>query len=1010
MRLHRLELTAFGPFPGTAVVDFDRLNDAGLFLLTGPTGAGKTSILDAICFALYGAVPGHRNGAKAFKSHHADADAVPSVTVELTIRGRNLRVHRQPAWSRPSRRARSGVVEEKAKATAEERIGDRWQPLSTRVDEVGHLVSTLLGMNKDQFCQVVMLPQGQFQTFLSSGAKERHDVLESLFRTHRFAAIERWLVDRRRALDSECRQVEAGLDELLARADEVLAGADAPLGVPEQTLTGDEAAGGPQETDDFTYPQALELLRARSAALSTTASTAADERESAAETAKQAQHSLDTARALVDLQRRHREAQNRWQELAANAAEVRRREREVLLARRASAFEPLLDLVAETEQAKSDARLALDVAAAACWRPADDVDLSTPELVEAQAAALRADLARLDALQEVQSALDRARVELADLEGRVEAARRDESELVERLKALPEAEQAAGEAVEEARQARTMVAVLDEEVAAAARARAAAEQVVALDAELAALHATLISARETRADARELLQGLRERRIAGMAAHLASGLSAGNPCPVCGSIDHPQPAESAADVPSEHDEHECADRVDEADAAVSRLELQRERLRSERTAAGSGAGGLDPAHAAQQLLDATQRRDSTAARAEGLAAALEGTEKLRQLRSQLETKLTAARETLHTAAAQHAERSAQARSHAERLEQAIGSSTSLTDHRAAVAGRLASTQTLAAAVVAHQDAAEAWRDATARLDRLVADSVFATVGQVRDAVRREADIASGEALNRTYAADRAAADRLLNDPALVRAGATPVPDLEVLGLTAEQTAATAGLAATRSSRLDAAASRLDALVSELGARLEEWSPLRERRDVADHLASMVSGTSRDNPSKTRLSHYVLAARLEQVVAAANLRLAGICSGRYELEHTLTRGVGDTRGGLGLRVLDTYTGSRRDPATLSGGETFYVSLALALGLADLVNNEIGGAELSTLFVDEGFGSLDADTLDEVMDELDALRSGGRSVGLVSHLAELRLRVPTQLSVVRSPRGSRLDDSR
>ena len=144
----------------------------------------------------------------------------------------------------------------------------------------------------------------------------------------------------------------------------------------------------------------------------------------------------------------------------------------------------------------------------------------------------------------------------------------------------------------------------------------------------------------------------------------------------------------------------------------------------------------------------------------------------------------------------------------------------------------------------------------------------------------------------------------------------------------------------------------------------------------------------DNLTKTKLSHYVLAARLEQVVQAANLRLAGICGGRYELEHTLMRGVGDARGGLGLRVLDTYTGVRRDPATLSGGETFYVSLALALGLADLVNNEIGGAELSTLFVDEGFGMLDADTLDEVMDELDALRTGGRSVGLVSHLAELR----------------------
>jgi DNA repair protein SbcC/Rad50 len=149
----------------------------------------------------------------------------------------------------------------------------------------------------------------------------------------------------------------------------------------------------------------------------------------------------------------------------------------------------------------------------------------------------------------------------------------------------------------------------------------------------------------------------------------------------------------------------------------------------------------------------------------------------------------------------------------------------------------------------------------------------------------------------------------------------------------------------------------------------------------------------------------LAARLSEVVAAANQRLDAIGGGRYQLEHTMVRSAGDTRGGLGLIVRDTHTDQGRDPATLSGGETFYVSLSLALGLADVVTTEAGGAELSTLFVDEGFGSLDDDTRDEVLDELDALRSGGRSVGLVSHLTELRARCPAQLHVVATSRGSR-----
>ncbi|MDP2774165.1 MAG: SMC family ATPase, partial [Nocardioides sp.] len=158
--------------------------------------------------------------------------------------------------------------------------------------------------------------------------------------------------------------------------------------------------------------------------------------------------------------------------------------------------------------------------------------------------------------------------------------------------------------------------------------------------------------------------------------------------------------------------------------------------------------------------------------------------------------------------------------------------------------------------------------------------------------------------------------------------------------------------------------------------------------------------------RMRLSAYVLAYRLGQVVAAANERLAGMSDQRYSLVHTGDRGAGETRGGLSLLVRDDWSGETRDPATLSGGETFVVSLALALGLADVITQEVGGAALDTLFVDEGFGSLDADTLDDVMDTLDSLRDGGRVVGVVSHVAELRDRIPTQLMVAKSRQGSTL----
>jgi exonuclease SbcC len=207
------------------------------------------------------------------------------------------------------------------------------------------------------------------------------------------------------------------------------------------------------------------------------------------------------------------------------------------------------------------------------------------------------------------------------------------------------------------------------------------------------------------------------------------------------------------------------------------------------------------------------------------------------------------------------------------------------------------------------------------------------------------------------------------------------------------------------------ARRLAALREELAARLAGCEPVLRRFAVAEGLRGLAAGTSADNADNVRLSAYVLASRLEQVVAAANDRLLTMSDGRYELRYTVDKAAGDGRarsaGGLGMRVVDAWTGVERDPATLSGGETFFSSLALALGLGDVASAEAGGTDMDTLFVDEGFGTLDEDTLEEVLDVLDRLRDGGRAVGVVSHVADLRQRVTTQLKVVKGAAGSRVE---
>ncbi|HEY9438893.1 MAG TPA: SbcC/MukB-like Walker B domain-containing protein, partial [Streptomyces sp.] len=196
---------------------------------------------------------------------------------------------------------------------------------------------------------------------------------------------------------------------------------------------------------------------------------------------------------------------------------------------------------------------------------------------------------------------------------------------------------------------------------------------------------------------------------------------------------------------------------------------------------------------------------------------------------------------------------------------------------------------------------------------------------------------------------------------------------------------------------------LDRLSRRVTDEVRGLGPLRQEYERVAGLAGLTAGTSADNERKMRLEAYVLAARLEQVAAAATARLQRMSSGRYTLVHSDAR-AGARRAGLGLHVVDSWTGSERDTATLSGGETFFASLALALGLADVVTDEAGGVRLDTLFIDEGFGSLDDQTLDEVLDVLDSLRERDRSVGIVSHVADLRRRVPAQLEVVKERHGS------
>ncbi|MFE6363033.1 AAA family ATPase [Streptomyces sp. NPDC057806] len=991
MRLHRLDITAFGPFGGAQSVDFDDLSAAGLFLLHGPTGAGKTSVLDAVCYALYGAVPGARQSGQGLtlRSDHAPPGTRTSVTLELTVAGRRLEITRQPPWERPKKRG-SGTTLDKAQSSLREydATTGAWKDLSRSHQEIGEEITQLLGMSREQFCQVVLLPQGDFARFLRADAEARGRLLGRLFDTHRFAEVEKRLAERRRAAEAEVREGDA---VLLADAHRM-----------------QQAAGDAMELPELT-PGEPGLAEAVLSAAAVARSTAREElavahcRLAAAESAQAAaERALADVRETARLQRRFAEARERARALEERADGHRAAQARMERARKAEAVAPALELrdAAEAEHRRASAArahtrgllpagFADDGAAglaAAARRAAEELggldsarraERRLAELAEERTGLDRQERADEDILQEAETWLagwDAARAGLqARIDSAQEAATRAEQLAVQR-------EPAAGRL----RAARLRDQLAGDTDTAADRARRARDETLAAKAHWLEV---------------------KERRLNGIAAELAAQLTDGEPCAVCGATEHPAPARKDAG----HVDREAEETALAAFQAAEERQTERERrlgVVREALAAATAEAGDTPTSV---LADEVAELERLFAEARRAASALHPAhEELRRAEQEHERRVTACRQAEVRTAARvgHRDRLDRERDALEAvLTEARGALDSVAARAAELEHRVGLLTDAADSARAAEDSAQRLKDADARLADAAFRAGFETPEAAADALL---DATAHRELQRrldAWQSEEAAVGAVLAEADTTAAAQRPPADLAV----AEQAAAEAGRRLRDAASARDAAERRCAELDRLSARSTQGArrlaPLRAQYDRVARLAALTAGTSADNERKMRLESYVLAARLEQVAAAATVRLRRMSSGRYTLVHSDDR-AGRGRSGLGLHVVDAWTGRERDTATLSGGETFFASLALALGLADVVTDEAGGVRLDTLFIDEGFGSLDDQTLDEVLDVLDSLRERDRSVGIVSHVADLRRRIHAQLEVVKSRSGSTL----
>ncbi|QPZ37938.1 AAA family ATPase [Paramicrobacterium chengjingii] len=968
MRINTLSITGFGPYRTTQTVNFDAYTDDGLFLISGKTGAGKSSILDAIAFALYDSVP-RFDGTKArLRSDHCAPSDETRVELEFTIGDTRYRVTRSPEYER-RKKSGAGTTMQKSTAQLEVLTGDQWQGIASRPVDVGHELAEIVGMKKEQFLQVILLAQNRFQQFLLAGSRDREAVLRSLFGTKRFADYEGIVDERRRELEATVAATRAQTDQLISDAARL-----AEAEPPEEGVV------------DWLEHRVIELGTRVATAVSDAA--AADTVRDDAE----AKHTEATERQRR--QKRLSDARARAAELNEAESEIAQVQSEQAAAERAEQVWPYVTAQRSAQDAADIARTRVATAGNAHAAAGGDATL-TAEQLDAVAEKHSGRLALLEDVRVQESRLEALAAAEAEAIQRKSTAESALADLELRLAELPRALTAANDELTAARveASRSDAATADVDRLVSARAAA----LFATEVERQRDVARQVEAECVRenTEASSALQSLLDARLAGHAAELAAELRVGEPCAVCGSTEHPSPATHAGTPVTEADvdaarEVLAAREKAKADAARAASALD-EKLAEQR--AVSGGRTLEQFDAELELA-----RQRVSAAADAAATVTELEKKHASLIEERDAG-DGRREQLRAKRDAQAATESEARTEIARITMSVdaqrGDAASIAEVVSIVTVLRDSAAMLASALRTRDDRDVAAAEASEKLAQSMSEREFADAAAVENARRSGVDLERLRERIRTHDDARATVRSILAEPELADLP-TEVPDID-----ATQTAvAKARAARDEALRIrEALNERLTSLVRTVATvkeRLAESATAAAEFERVRNLARTLAGDG-PNTRKMRLEGFVLAAELERIVEAANARLRTMTGGRYVLEHDDSVQYRNVKSGLGLAIFDQHTGVARATHSLSGGETFLASLALALGLAEAVTARAGGITLDTLFIDEGFGSLDADTLEVAMSTLDSLRAGGRTVGLISHVEGMKEQIPAKLRI-------------
>ena len=1015
-----LTIEAFGPYRDSVTLDFSKLENHSMFLISGPTGAGKTSILDAMVYALYGEPSGEVRKTDAIRSDFAEPERMTRVDFSFAIGDAQYRVERLPKQMVAKKRG-TGMREQNASATVYEMKDGEWKVIATSAAAIRDTIQRIIGFRKDQFLQVVLLPQGEFRKLLVASTNEREELLHTLFRTELYRKLQE-------ALKSAYDDAKAGIEENLMKQTALI-----------QSIPQDE------DTPVLTIDHVRELLENRG-----------PHRDALVVDRDEAVTVVDRFNTLRNEWALYNQAQQSLVQATSQLDLVKAKEPERTQLREKVQFlnslSPVHALyqqyidkqssITTLEQALSDAEKSVDTAT-----QHESNCIEAHEALESQAETIqskRTTLAQLQQQSEKFDELGALKKELSTLNDNLAKldSKKSEADLEIQRQLIKQIEVDIENLRKHLQENSTLlenVPVIQEQLNHLHRYSELVEEMGQVQKEIDIKDEIVSTLDKTGKEAKVHLERLEHLMQEGRAYELVPFVKEDEPCPVCGSTEHPHLATKPELYPTKNEIEAArglrdkalqqqANEVGQRDALVGRLHELSNHMDAQVSILKSSIDGFSKENFAslqQNLLSQMERFKTLRGESEQLGKTI----------SDAERRLSTAKDTLAKSELAHNEllktlhdleiRISSVQAKIDSLAESLPT-TDVELWRKQVSSLASEIQEYDAQLtVTTKQLEEARGQLSAKRGRLETLS-----SQVKEE-RKNLDSLHGEYIQSLQSISLSEIDfvEALSDFNALEDFKSKLYDLEEAFSTAQAVydvaLKTAETVVKPSETVldevyDAAVERRDTLVGNLAAwdketqhiettlaSLEEiesaMGEAREKVVFLSRLNDLANGGEQGFKNVT-FERYVLGAILDEVVYAANLRLQKMSRSRYSLERSDYTGGGRGKQGLDLAVMDAFTGQSRPANTLSGGETFLASMALALGLADVIQSYAGGIHMDTMFIDEGFGTLDPDTLELAMETLVQLQSSGRLIGMISHVPELKTRIPAHLEVARGDEGS------